>query len=86
MTRIAACWRNGQLYKLRDVDSRLITADEGRRICADRYRIDPGHPSRPPKPDHLQQPEKSGPGQKEVAKRSGHQPTPTPAYKSRLTS
>jgi transposase len=41
MTRIAACWRNGQLYELRDVDGRLITPEEGRKICADRYRIDP---------------------------------------------
>jgi len=41
MTRIAACWRNGQLYEIRDTDGRQITAEEGRRICADRYRIDP---------------------------------------------
>ncbi len=40
MTRIAACWRNGQLYELRDTDGRVITAEEGRKICADRYRID----------------------------------------------
>lgn len=41
MTRIAACWRNGQLYEIRDTDGRLITAEEGRKICAQRYRIDP---------------------------------------------
>lgn len=41
MTRIAACWRNGQLYELRDIDGRLITVEQGRRICAERYRIDP---------------------------------------------
>lgn len=41
MTRIAACWRNGQRYILRDVDGREITEAEGRAICADRYKIDP---------------------------------------------
>ena len=41
MTRIAACWRNGQLYELRDTDGTRITAAEGRTICAERYKIDP---------------------------------------------
>lgn len=41
MTRIAACWRNGQRYILRDVDGREITETEGRAICAERYKIDP---------------------------------------------
>lgn len=41
VTRIAACWRNGQLYELRDTDGRLITETEGRAICTDRYKIDP---------------------------------------------
>lgn len=41
MTRIAACWRKGQRYELRDVDGRPITEAEGRAICADRYKIDP---------------------------------------------
>jgi transposase len=41
ITRIAACWRNGQHYQLRDVDGRLITEAEGREICKTRYRIDP---------------------------------------------
>lgn len=41
MTRIAACWRNGQHYVLRDVDGREITEAEGRKICAERYKIDP---------------------------------------------
>jgi hypothetical protein len=40
ITRIAACWRNGQLYELRDTDGRPITEAEGRKICADRYKID----------------------------------------------
>lgn len=41
VTRIAACWRNGQLYELRDTDGRPITEAEGRAICAERYKIDP---------------------------------------------
>lgn len=41
ITRIAACWRNGQLYEIRDTNGQQITAEEGRHICADRYRIDP---------------------------------------------
>lgn len=41
VTRIAACWRNGQLYEIRDTNGQLITAEDGRKICADRYRIDP---------------------------------------------
>lgn len=39
LTRIAACWRNGQRYVLRDTDGRVITPAEGRQICADRYAI-----------------------------------------------
>ena len=39
VTRIAACWRNGERYVLRDVDGREITETEGRKICAERYKI-----------------------------------------------
>jgi len=41
MTRIAACWRNGERYVLRDVDGREITEAEGRAICSERYQIPP---------------------------------------------
>lgn len=41
MTRIAACWRNGERYVLRDVDGTEITETEGRAISAERYKIDP---------------------------------------------
>ena len=41
VTRIAACWRNGERYVLRDVDGTEITEAEGRAICASRYKIDP---------------------------------------------
>ena len=40
ITRIAACWRTGQHYQLRDVDGRPITEAEGREICNTRYKID----------------------------------------------
>lgn len=42
-TRIAACWRNGQHYELRDTNGQLITEAEGKQICATRYKIDPSH-------------------------------------------
>ncbi len=41
MSRIAACWRNGTRYELRDTDGRVITEDEGRAICAERYKVTP---------------------------------------------
>lgn len=40
ITRIAACWRNGTHYVLRDIDGREISEAEGRAICRDRYRVD----------------------------------------------
>ena len=40
LTRVAACWRAGQHYVIRDVDGRVITADEGRQIVQDRYTVD----------------------------------------------
>lgn len=39
ITRIAACWRNGQRYTLRDLNGREITEAEGRAICTERYTI-----------------------------------------------
>jgi transposase len=41
ITRIAACWRNGQRYELRDEHGNPISENEGRTICAERYKIDP---------------------------------------------
>jgi hypothetical protein len=40
LTRIAACWRAGQHYVIRDADGRAITADEGRQIVKNRYTVD----------------------------------------------
>ena len=39
LTRIAACLRTGQPYRLRDTDGTLITEQQGRQIVADRYTI-----------------------------------------------
>lgn len=39
ITRLAACWRNGERYIVRDTDGRVITEAEGRQICAERYAI-----------------------------------------------
>jgi hypothetical protein len=39
VTRIAACWRRGELYVLRDVYGNEISEAEGRRICAERYKV-----------------------------------------------
>lgn len=41
LTRIAACWRTGQPYTIRDTDGRVITAEEGRQIVRDHYKLDP---------------------------------------------
>lgn len=41
ITRIAACWRNGQFYEIRDTNGGVITEAEGRKTCAERCRIDP---------------------------------------------
>lgn len=34
VTRIAACWRRGEHYVLRDLDGREITTAEGRELCS----------------------------------------------------
>ena len=39
MTRIAACWRNGERYILRDLDGHQITDAQGRAICRERYTV-----------------------------------------------
>jgi len=39
VTRLAACWRHGTRYQLRDTDGREITDAEGRRICAERHAV-----------------------------------------------
>ena len=38
-TRLAACWRAGKPYVLRDTDGTELTAAEGRQICADHYQV-----------------------------------------------
>ena len=39
LTRIAACLRDGVPYVLRDVDGRVITPEEGKEICRQRYTV-----------------------------------------------
>jgi hypothetical protein len=39
LTRIIACWRAGQPYQLRDVDSTPVTIDQARTIITERYTI-----------------------------------------------
>ncbi len=39
VTRIAACWRRGEHYVLRDVGGAEVTEAEGRTICAERYKV-----------------------------------------------
>jgi transposase len=41
LTRIAACWRTGQLYIVRDIDGRPVDLTEARAIIAERYTIPP---------------------------------------------
>jgi transposase len=55
MTRIAACWRNGERYVLRDVDGRQITEAEGRQICRDRYTVTPADRQRRRRPTSAKQ-------------------------------
>ena len=41
VTRLAACWRNGERYIIHDLDGNEITEAEGRTICADQFKITP---------------------------------------------
>lgn len=41
ITRIAACWRNGERYILRDLDGTPLTEEQGRAICTERYKVSP---------------------------------------------
>jgi hypothetical protein len=43
LTRIAACWRTGQPYLIRDVDGTPVTPAEAKTIITERYSIPPEH-------------------------------------------
>ena len=77
-TRIAACWRNGQHYELRDVDGTPITEAEGKEICATRYKIDPAHRAAMRKNTTAKQPKnaRTGPDRKESQSAPSHEPAP----------
>jgi transposase len=40
LTRVIACWRNGQHYVLRDTDGRVITPEEGRQLVREHHKVD----------------------------------------------
>jgi transposase len=56
VTRIAACWRSGQHYVIRDVDGRPVAPVEARAIIADRYAIPPEARRRARVPDAVSEP------------------------------
>ena len=56
VTRIAACWRSGQHYVVRDVDGRPVAPVEARAIIADRYAIPPEARRRARVPDAVSEP------------------------------
>ena len=56
LTRIAACWRTGQPYIVRDVDGRPVDAAEARAIIAERYTIPPEARRRSRVPDATSEP------------------------------
>jgi transposase len=39
ISRIAACWRNGERYVLRDTAGNEITPQQGREICSERFAV-----------------------------------------------
>ena len=76
VTRIAACWRTGQLYVLRDVDGTEITEAEGREICAERYKVSAEVRAARKRSGKAQQMKRAGRGSKGVDQgRSGVRPT-----------
>jgi hypothetical protein len=78
ITRIAACWRKGELYELRDEDGEAITEAEGKAACIDRFKIDPQSPGGPSSQHPSQSPQEQSGGsrQKGVGPegRSDHRP------------
>ncbi len=80
LTRIAACVRSGALYELRDVDGRPISEAEGRRICAERYRVPTAvRAARRSLVTHPRQQRRNERAERGVAKRSEAPPVPLSA-------
>ena len=67
-TRIAACWRRGELYVLKDVDGTTITDAEGRKICAERYKVSAEVRAARKRAGATQQMKRAGRGSKESTK------------------
>ena len=80
ITRIAACWRNGEHYQLRDIDGRQITEKEGREICKTRYAIDPA--TRASRRNATKQKQRTSPDRKESLSAPGHEPAPNQTTKA----
>lgn len=79
VTRIAACWRRGERYVLRDVDGTPITEAEGRAICSTRYRVTAEQRAarrRVGKPQQLKQ--RAGRGRKESTEAAPASSPPDP--------
>ncbi|HSS10644.1 MAG TPA: IS110 family transposase [Acidimicrobiales bacterium] len=56
LTRIAACWRSGRPYIVRDVDGRPVDRAEARAVIAQRYTIPPEARRRSRVPDATSEP------------------------------
>ena len=56
LTRIAACWRTGQPYIVRDIDGRTVDRAEARAIITDRYTIPPEARRRSRVPNEMSEP------------------------------
>jgi transposase len=56
LTRIAACWRSGQPYIVRDIDGRPVTRAEAKAIITERYTIPPEARRRSRIPDAASEP------------------------------
>ena len=77
ITRIAACWRKGERYQLRDENGGAISEAEGKVACADRFKIDPKVRAarRRNTPAKVLKNRAAGRGRKESAQRSLRPPT-----------
>lgn len=77
VTRIAACWRRGERYVLRDVDGTEITEAEGRKICSERYKVSAEVRAARKRAGRAQQMKRAGRGRKESTKAAPASDPPT---------
>jgi transposase len=80
LTRIAACLRTGQTYRLVDLDGTPITETEGRAIITERYTVPPAtRQARRSVTTPARQPRRNERAERGVVKRSETPLVPTPA-------